>query len=96
MNLRCDDSFVQDKGWYKAARHYEDFLQKYRYGNILYLELGVGNNTPGIIKYPFWRMTAQNPKATYISINHGEAICPKQIEAQSICINEDIGFALSS
>lgn len=96
MNLRCDDSFVQDEGWYKAARHYEDFLQKYRHGNILYLELGVGNNTPGIIKYPFWRMTAQNPKATYISINHGEAICPKQIETQSICINEDIGFALSS
>ncbi|MDY2612621.1 MAG: Sir2 silent information regulator family NAD-dependent deacetylase [Lachnospiraceae bacterium] len=96
MNLRCDDSFVQDEGWYKAARHYEDFLQKYRHGNILYLELGVGNNTPGIIKYPFWRMTAQNPKATYISINHGEAICPKQIESQSICINEDIRFALSS
>lgn len=90
MNLRCDDSSVQDEGWYAAAGRYEDFLQKYRHGKILYLELGVGNNTPGIIKYPFWRMTAENPNAIYVCINNGEANCPKQIESQSICINEDI------
>ena len=96
MNLRCDDSFVQDCGWYTASKRYKDFLQKHQCGKILYLELGVGNNTPIIIKYPFWRMTAQNPSAIYVCINNGEAVCPKQIEAQSICINEDIAALLSS
>ena len=96
MNLRCDDSFVQDRGWYTASNRYKDFLQKHQCGKILYLELGVGNNTPIIIKYPFWRMTAQNPNAIYVCINNGEAVCPKQIEAQSICINEDIAALLSS
>lgn len=95
MNLRCDDSFVQDEGWYAAAKRYKDFLDKHKNGKVLYLELGVGNNTPVIIKYPFWRMTADNPKAIYACINHGEAACPKQIAAQSICINEDIGALLS-
>ena len=96
MNLRCDDSFVQDEGWYIAAKRYEDFLQKHSHGKILYLELGVGNNTPVIIKYPFWRMTSLNPEAVYMCINDGEAACPKQIKAQSICMNEDINFALSA
>lgn len=96
MNLRCDDSFVQDKGWYAAAKRYEEFCQQNRHGKMLYLELGVGNNTPGIIKFPFWRMTAQNPEAVYVCINSGEAVCPKQIEAQSICIHEDIGLLLST
>ena len=96
MNLRCDDSFVQDEGWYKAARHYEDFLQKSRHGNILYLELGVGNNTPGIIKYPFWRMTARNPKATYACINLGEVGALPEIEDRSILLSEDIGAALQA
>ena len=79
MNLRCDDTFVQDEGWYAAARRYEDFLHQSRNGRILFLELGVGGNTPGIIKVPFLRMTAQNPKATYACINLGEAITMKGI-----------------
>lgn len=90
MNLRCDDTFVQDEGWQSACKRYEDFIKKHKNCRILYLELGVGGNTPVIIKYPFWRFTNQNPKATYACINYGEAVCPPQIQARSICIDEDI------
>ena len=90
-NLRCDDTFVQDEGWSAACERYEQFVGKHKRGKVLYLELGVGGNTPVIIKYPFWRFTACNEKATYACINYGEAICPEQIEKQSICINADIG-----
>ena len=90
MNLRADDTFVEDEGWNKAASRYEDFLNENKDGKIVYLELGVGGNTPGIIKYPFWKMTYANPKATYICINKGEAEVPGEIEKQSICINNDI------
>ena len=95
MNLRCDDSFVQDEGWYAAARRYEGFLHRYKNGCILLLELGVGGNTPGIIKVPFLRMTAQNPKATYACINLGEASTIQGLERQSILLDADIGSVLS-
>lgn len=94
MNLRCDDSFVQDEGWYAAASRYEDFVRRHSAGHILFLELGVGANTPVIIKYPFWNMTAQNERAVYACINKGEAVCPKEIAGRSICINEDISAVL--
>lgn len=94
MNLRCDDSFVQDEGWYAAAERYEAFLRRYQGLPILFLELGVGRNTPGIIKYPFWRMTAQNPKAIYACINLGEAVCPREIANQAVCIDGDIDAVL--
>ena len=94
-NLRCDDSFVQDEGWYTAAQRYEGFLHRYKSGRILLLELGVGGNTPGIIKVPFLRMTAQNPRATYACINLGEAITMRGLEAQSILFDADIGKVLS-
>ena len=93
MNLRCDDTFVQDEGWYAAAERYSDFVKQHRSGKILYLELGVGNNTPAIIKYPFWRMTLQNPNALYASINLETMMIP-QIENQSILINMDIASAV--
>ncbi len=95
MNLRCDNSFVQDEGWYLAANRYEDFIRRYKGMRILFLELGVGANTPVIIKYPFWQMTAQNKRATYACINDGEAICPKELEKQAICINADISDVLA-
>ena len=95
MNLRADDTFVQDGGWYQAAERYEMFLRRHRDTKVLFLELGVGYNTPGIIKYPFWQMTMKNPRAIYVCINYGEAVCPKEIEAQSICIDGDIGKVLS-
>lgn len=94
MNLRADDTFVQDEGWHQAAERYELFLRGHQNTDVLFLELGVGYNTPGIIKYSFWQMTAQNPKALYGCINYGEAICPKEIEKQAVCINGDIGGIL--
>lgn len=94
MNLRADDTFVQDDGWYQAAERYETFLRRHRDTKVLFMELGVGYNTPGIIKYPFWQMTAKNPKAIYACINYGEAVCPHEIEKQSICIDGDIGVFL--
>ena len=94
MNLRCDNFFVQDKGWYAAAGRYEDFIRRHKNLHILFLELGVGANTPVIIKYPFWQMTAKNPNAIYACINYGEAVAPSEIAKQSICINEDISKVL--
>ena len=95
MNLRSDDKFVEDEGWHKAAERYENFLQTRNRQQILFLELGVGYNTPVIIKYPFWRMTAANPKAVYACLNMGEAGAPREIQKQSICIDGDIRETLS-
>lgn len=94
MNLRADDRFVEDAGWHDAAGRYSEFLRRHEGQKILFLELGVGSNTPGIIKYPFWRMTAQNPQAVYACINRYEAYAPNEIRSRSICINEDIGPTL--
>ena len=104
MNLRADDTFVTDEGWDQAANRYQTFLQSRNIinqssqqegaGNVLFLELGVGRNTPGIIKYPFWQMTAKNPNAQYVCINFGEAFVPYEIEKRSLCINDDIGGVL--
>lgn len=96
MNLRSDNKFVEDEGWHKAAERYENFLRTRAGGRILFLELGVGYNTPVIIKYPFWQMTAKSPDATYVCINQGQAVCPQEIERQSVCINADIGQVLQS
>lgn len=94
MNLRVDNTFVEDDGWHAAARRYEDFLRRHEGEHILFLELGVGGNTPVIIKYPFWRMTYQNPKVVYACVNLSEAYCPKEIQKRSICIDGDIGYCL--
>ena len=94
MNLRSDNTFVQDEGWYAAQSRYEDFLRRHQGQRVLFLELGVGVNTPVIIKYPFWQMTARNPKAVYACINYGQAYVPKEIAKQSICIDSDIGEVL--
>jgi NAD-dependent SIR2 family protein deacetylase len=90
MNLRSDDRFVQDSGWYAANRRYNEFLSNHEYGKILFLELGVGFNTPGIVKYPFWKMTAENPNAVYACINYGEAVCIRDIADRAVCIDRDI------
>ncbi len=90
MNLRSDDKFVENEGWHRAAERYENFLRTREGQKILFLELGVGYNTPVIIKYPFWQMTAKNPNAIYVCINQGQAVCPAEIRHKSICINDDI------
>lgn len=94
MNLRADSTFVEDEGWHIAAERYSDFLRRHRNLKVLFLELGVGMNTPGIIKYPFWQMTAENSDAVYVCINYGEAYVPDEIKKKSICINGDIGEVL--
>lgn len=94
MNLRSDDRFVEDKGWHEAAERYQLFIRRHQNMRTLYLELGVGYNTPVIIKYPFWKLTAENPQAIYACINYGEATCPHEIEKRSICIDGDIGNVL--
>lgn len=96
LNLRSDGTFVEDAGWHAAAERYHAFVEAYGGGRILLLELGVGGNTPGIIKYPFWRMALKNKKATYACINFGEALAPREIEARSVCFNEDIGAVLTA
>ena len=94
MNLRADNTFVQDEGWYRARERYSDFIRRHKRLKTLFLELGVGMNTPGIIKYPFWEMTRQNPDAVYACVNLGAAFVPKEIEERSICIDWDIGEVL--
>ena len=94
VNLRCDDKFVEDDGWHKAAERYENFLRTRSGLKILFLELGVGFNTPVIIKYPFWQMTAKNSNAVYACLNKGQAFCPQEIDRQSICIDADIAEVL--
>lgn len=94
MNLRSDDSFVQVEGWYRASERYNDFIRRHKNMHVMFLELGVGFNTPGIIKYPFWKMTAENPNAVYACVNLGEAFCPDEISERSLCIDGDIAELL--
>lgn len=89
-NLRIDDTFVEDEDWHAAAQRYENFLRENILGDIVYLELGVGANTPAIIKYPFWNFTAENPRAKYICVNFSEAFAPKNIARQSVAVDADI------
>ncbi len=96
MNLRADEKFVQDNEWYRAYERYENFIRTRSNQHILFLELGVGYNTPAIIKYPFWQMTAKNSDSTYICVNYGEAFCPEQIAEQSVCINGNIADILEN
>lgn len=96
MNLRCDDTFVQDDGWYAAAQRYEDFLRRHSGLRVVFLELGVGGNTPVIIKYPFWKYTVENPNALYACVNFQEAFAPKEIAARSVCVESDIGEFLKN
>ena len=94
MNLRSDDSFVEDAGWHKASAAYSDFLRRHESLHVLYLEIGVGANTPVIIKYPFWQMVRENQQAVYACLNYGETFCPKEIEKRAICIDGDTADVL--
>ncbi len=94
MNLRSDDTFVEDAGWRRASAAYSDFLRRHENLHVLFLEIGVGANTPMIIKFPFWQMTRDNRQAVYACLNYGEAVCPKEIERRSICIRGDAGEIL--
>lgn len=90
MNLRCDETFVEDDGWNEAAKRYQDFLEKHKNSRTLFLELGVGENTPGIIKYPFWNFVHKNKDAFYAAVNMEETEVPAEIKARSVLIKGDI------
>ena len=94
-NLRVDNTFVQDDGWYAAARRYDQFIRRHRKGPVLYLELGVGMNTPGIVKFPFWQMTARNPQAKYVCVNQGQSHAPREIADRSLCLDVDLAQMLA-
>lgn len=94
MNLRSDDTFVEDEGWHAAAARYQDFLRRHNRGRVLYLELGVGWNTPVIVKFPFWQAAEANPRATYACVNLGEAVAPAAIERRSVLADGDIAITL--
>ena len=96
VNLRCDDKFVEDDGWRTACRNYEKFIQDNKGKRVLFLELGVGNNTPVIIKYPFWKMTYRNKNATYVCVNLDDSYCPEEIQSRSICLSADIAEVIKS
>lgn len=90
MNLRADNTFVEDEGWHVAAQRYEQFLERHKNLNIVFIELGIGYNTPVIIKYPFWQMTDKWQHAHYICLNYGQAYAPDEIKDKSVCVNKDI------
>ena len=96
MNLRSDDSFVEDDGWHRASAAYADFLRRHENLHVLFLELGVGANTPVIIKYPFWALAMKNENATYACVNYGEAYCPVELEHRSILLDGDIADILKA
>lgn len=94
MNLRADDNFLEDRFWSVASGLYGKFLHAHENQHVLYFELGVGDNTPVIVKYPFWQMTWENENALYACLNYGAAFCPGEIAQRSVCINGDIGEVL--
>lgn len=96
QNMRFDDTFVEDEGWRRAMNRYQEFIRQHRDTNLLLLELGVGGNTPGIIKFPFWQLTAQDPAFTYACVTLNDAVCPPSITDQSICISADINDVLQA
>ena len=95
MNLRADNTFVEDEGWHTASERYADFLRRHKKMNTLFLELGTGMNTPAIVKFSFWRMVHEWPDAVYACINLNEAYAPKEIQNNSICVSADIGEVLN-
>ena len=95
MNLRADDTFVEDEGWHRASERYADFLRRHEDMKVLFIETGVGYNTPSIIKFSFWNMTQRWKHAVYSCLNKGEAYAPEEIRQRSICIDGDIGETLN-
>ena len=96
MNLRSDERFVQDEGWYQHARLYSDFIGKSNDKFRVLIEIGVGYNTPSIIKFPFEQMTFYNEKTYLIRINKEYATCPREIRDKTILFNEDVEMILNN
>ena len=90
MNLRKDANFVQDENWYKQDKRYGEFLDKSQDRNLLLLEIGVGFNTPGIIRFPFEQMVYNNINTNLVRINKDYAFTNKEIENKTILFDEDV------
>ena len=69
MHLRVDGNFVENADWHAAQARYANFAEKALHGKSIYLELGVGFNTPAIIRYPFEQMVYHNPNALLVRLN---------------------------
>lgn len=95
MNLRSDGYFVEDESWNDATERYGEFLEKIKNGKTVLLELGVGFNTPIIIRYPFDRMTRDNESSTLIRINNGQAVVPASISNRCIGIDSDLVVSIN-
>jgi len=96
MNLRSDDRFVEDAGWHAAAKRYRDFTEAHAGDGILYLEIGVGWNTPGIIKLNFWNRVNDNPNAAYVCLNRDDVRLPRELEGRGIGIAGDCARILAA
>ncbi len=95
VNLRKDELFVEDRGWKIASDRYSDFISENRDKRILFLELGVGYNTPGIIKYPFMQMAYSFPQGFYACVNMENHV-PKELAEKSLTIDGDLAEVIFS
>lgn len=95
MHLRCDRYFVEDENWHEAAGRYHDFLKKIEKKNAVLLELGVGFNTPTIIRFPFEKMVRENKGLSLIRLNMNEAFVPESFGNRAIGIGGDMAKVIS-
>lgn len=95
MNLRCDNYFVEDEEWHEAADRYADFLKMNKGKNVVLLELGVGFNTPIIIRFPFEKLVRENKSYSMIRLNLDEAVVPESFGKRAIGIGGDMAKVIS-
>ncbi len=93
---RADDTLAEDEGWHAAAARYQDFVRRHRGSRLLLLEIGAGDNTPVIIKFPFWQMADENPRATYACVSHGQAMAPAEIAERSVLLDRGAAEAIGA
>ena len=94
MHLRCDQYFVEEEHWHETASRYADFLKEHRKEHVVLLELGVGFNTPTIIRFPFEKMVGENERWSLIRLNLDEAVVPDSFGGRAVGINEDIARSI--
>ena len=95
MNLRCDNYFVEDEAWHEAADRYAGFLEQHKDKKVVLLELGVGFNTPIIIRFPFEKMVRENSSYSLIRMNMDEAVVPESFGKRAIGIGGDMAKAIT-
>ena len=91
VNLRCDDTFVEDDGWYISQKNYDDFIINNSNKKVLLLEFGIGFNTPGIIRFPFEQMTYLHSNFRLIRFNDKFPEVSKEIKDRSMEVTDSIG-----